>query len=275
MRLIALVIVFMSMTGYLSSCASGKKSLREHQGSYLESAKLNFEAGEEALKNDDFEKAITYFQFVRSKYPFSQYAALSDLKIADAKFAQEKWLDAASAYEVFIRLHPRHEQVSFASYRVGVSYFHSVPSDFFLFPPSTSREQSFTKQALAALERFIVQYPNSENNVDAKNKRSLLFSYLAKHNQHIANYYVRRGRYNAAAERYLSVEELYPETKESSESLFLAAEIFRTKLKDPDRAIEAYSVIVEQKQDSPYAKKANESLQKLLDQQNEESSDQE
>lgn len=253
-----------SLLVFLPSCTGGKKSLREYKGSYLESVRLNFEAGEEALKKGEYDKAIGYFQFVRSKYPFSKYAALSDLKIADTKFVQKKWLDAASAYEVFIRLHPRHEEVGYASYRVGASYFHAVPSDFFLLPPSTSRDQSFTKEALAAIDRFIVQNPNSDLVPDAKAKQVLLFSYLAKHNQQIADYYERRGRYQAAVDRLLTVEELYPETKESIESLYVAAEILRNDLKDTETAIELYSRIVNDKKDSPYIEKARVLLERLL-----------
>lgn len=247
-------------------CAGGKQSLKHHKGSYLESVRLNFQAGEEALKDEEYDKAITYFQFVRSKYPFSKYAALSDLKIADAKFAQKKWLDSASAYEVFIRLHPRHEEGAYAAYRVGVSYFHALPSDFFLLPPSTSRDQSFTKEALAAIERFIIQYPNSEYVADAKEKQALLFSYLAKHNQHIADYYQRRKRYQAAIDRHLLVESLYPETKESAESLFKAAELVKEHMKDIDLAIELYKRIVEEKPDSPYKEKAQVELERLQSQ---------
>ena len=253
-----------AMFALLPACTSGKNSLREYKGSYLESVRLNFEAGEESLKNSDYEKAIGYFQFVRSKYPFSQYAALSDLKIADTKFVQKKWLDAASAYEVFIRLHPRHEQVSYASYRVGSSYFHAVPTDFFLLPKATSRDQSFTKEALAAIDRFLVQFPDSDYVADAKAKQILLFSYLAQHNQHVAAYYERRGRYQAAVNRHLSVEENYPETKESIESLFRAAEITRIDLQDQDAAIELYSRIVTTKTDSPYIEKAQKELNNLL-----------
>lgn len=246
------------------SCTSGKKSLREHKGTYLESVKLNFEAGEDALKAGEYDKAISYFQFVRSKYPFSKYAALSDLKIADAKFAQKKWLDAASAYEVFVRLHPRHEDVGFASYRVGASYFHAVPSDFFLLPPSTSRDQSFTKEALAAIERFILQFPTSAHIDDAKTKQRLLFSYLAQHNMHVAAYYVKRGRYEAAIARWLSIDELYPETTESAEALFLSAEALRKELNDHEQAMEIYARIVADKQNSPYVSRAQVHLNRLL-----------
>jgi outer membrane protein assembly factor BamD len=249
---------------FLVSCASSKNSLREHKGSYLESVKLNFEAGEAALKASDYDKAISYFQFVRSKYPFSQYAALSDLKIADAKFAQKRWLDAASAYEVFIRLHPRHEEVAYASYRVGASYFYAIPDDFFLLPKSTDRDQSFTKEALSAIERFILQFPDSEHIKDAKEKRQQLFSKLALHNMQVAGYYLKRGRFQAAVNRYVSVESMYPESAESAEALFIAADILRTKLHDTEQAIELYAHIVNEKKDSPYVEQASIHLGKLL-----------
>ncbi len=248
----------------LPACTSGKKSLREYKGSYLESVKLNFEAGEEALKDGEYEKAVGYFQFVRSKYPFSKYAALSDLKIADTKFVQKKWIDAASAYEVFIRLHPRHEEVAYASYRVGISYFHAVPSDFFLLPRATSRDQSFTKEAVAAIDRFILQFPASDYVADARAKQLLLFSYLAQHNLHIASYYIKRGRYQAAVERYLLIESTYPETNEATEALFLAAELRHKELDDREGAIELYMRIVDTKKDSEFIEKAQKQLDRLL-----------
>jgi outer membrane protein assembly factor BamD len=247
----------------LPACVSTKTSLREHEGSYLESVKLNFEAGEDLLKKQEYDKAIAYFQFVRSKYPFSQYVALSDLKIADVKYAQKKWLDAASAYEIFIRLHPRHEEVAYASFRLSSSYFYAIPSDFFLWPSSSSRDQSFTKEALSAVERFMYAFPDSPHINEAALMRAELFSKLAQANLHIAAYYQRRNRHEAAIARYLSVNELYPEAKEAAESLFKAAHIMHYDLKDYERAAQIYSQIIEQKADSPWAQKAQKELEKL------------
>ena len=95
---------------------------------------------------------------------------------------------------------------------------------------------------------------------DALAKRSELFSKLAQHNQQIAAYYQRRNQYEAAVARYLSVNELYPEAKESAESLYKAAYILQYDLKNPDAAIEIYTKIVEQKPDSPFAKTAQAQL---------------
>ncbi|OPZ20821.1 MAG: Outer membrane protein assembly factor BamD precursor [bacterium ADurb.BinA186] len=271
LRLIALGLLFC----LIPSCAS-TNTLRGHKGSYLESVKLNFDAGEEALKNAEYEKAIGYFQFVRSKYPFSKYASLSDLKIADAKYAQEKWLDAASAYEIFVRLHPRHEEVAYATYRIGISYFYAVPTDFFLLPSSTSRDQSFTKEALAALDRFLLSFPNSEHVKDALEKQKLLFSYLAQHNMHIADYYERRDKYEAAVGRFLSINENYPTTEISAEALWRAANVLENKIKDSKRAWEIYGQIIEQKPQSNFSEKAKERhkiLEPQLPEEQEETND--
>jgi len=247
----------------LSACATNKTSLREHQGSYLESVKLNFEAGEGLLKKKEYDKAIAYFQFVRSKYPFSQYVALSDLRIADVKYAQKKWIDAASAYEIFIRLHPRHEEVAYASFRLGASYFYAIPSDFFLWPSSSSRDQSFTKEALSAVERFLFAFPESEHVSEAMTMRAQLFSKLAQANLHVAAYYKRRNRHEAVLARYLSVNELYPEAKESAESLFKAALVAEYDLKELEQAAQIYNQIIEQKADSSFAELARKALEKM------------
>jgi outer membrane protein assembly factor BamD len=244
-------------------CSANKTRLRDHKGTYLENVKLNYDAGLAALKNGDYDKAISYFQFVKSKYAFSQYAALSDLKIADVKYVQEKWLEAASAYEIFIRLHPRHEDVPYAAYRMGASYFYAIPKDFFILPGSHTRDQTYTKEALQALERFILQYPESEYLEDAKKKRDELFSKLAKNNQHVAEYYISRGKYEAAVQRYLRIHELYPNIKEAHEALYSAALILYKNIKDNKRSAQVLQMLLLQSADKSLEEKAQKLLKEL------------
>lgn len=251
----------------LSACA-GKQNLRDFKGSYLESVKLNFDAGLLALSKKDYEKAIAYFQFVKSKYPFSIYAALSDLKIADAKFLQEKWQDAASLYEVFIRLHPRHEESHYAYFRVALSYFYAIPSDFFLLPSKETRDQSFTIDALLAFNRFIEEFPNSPYINESLEKRQILYTSLAQQNLAIANYYRKRKRFKQAYERFLRGYEIYPKTKEAQDALLNAAQIASDNLNDIEKAIELYAIFIDQYRDSPHLKKAKEAISKLLKQKN-------
>jgi outer membrane protein assembly factor BamD len=259
-------LVYIFILCLLSACTSNKLNLRDHKGTYSESVKVNFEAGEAYLKKDDFDKAIAYFQFVRSKYPFSQYASLSDLRIADTKYAQKKWLDAAAGYEIFIRLHPRHDQVCYASFKLSSSYFHAIPSDSFLWPHSSTRDQSFTKEALSAVEQHIFQFSDSAHMAEAQKMRGEILSKLAKAAQQVGAYYHRRKRYEAAVARYLSVHELYPEAKESAESLFKAAQILEYDLKNKERALEIYDRLINLQHDNSYAQEAQKRVLKLVEQ---------
>lgn len=252
------------MLSLLAMCSCAHKSLKDHKGSYLESAKLNFAAGEKALKEEDFEKAISYFQFVRSKYPFSQYAALSDLNMAHTRFAQKKWLEAASAYQIFIRLHPRHIETSLASYRMALSYFYAIPDDFFLLPSSDARDQSYTKEALEMFNNFIASYPTSEYIKEAYLKRQELLAKLARHNMMIASYYLKRHRYEAALKRLLAIRDLYGDTNECVEALLLAARILVENIKDKEQAKEIYLHIVNEYKASPLLKEAETRLAELM-----------
>ena len=51
-----------------------------------------------------YKKAIESFEKLRDWYPFSKYAILAELKIADAYFNLESYADAIFAYEEFEQL---------------------------------------------------------------------------------------------------------------------------------------------------------------------------
>src|SRR4051795_6027082 len=78
---------------------------------YSLTAKQNYEKGLSELKDENYPEAQKYFQFVKQKYPFSKYAVLAELAIADAHFARGNYNDAIDAYKAFARLHPTHEKV--------------------------------------------------------------------------------------------------------------------------------------------------------------------
>lgn len=222
--------------------------LRNKNASYTESAELNFNAGLEELKKGEHEKAISYFLFVKNKYPFTKFAALSDLKIAEARFDQEKWLDAASAYQVFIVLHPQNEEVEHAYFRMGLSYFNALPKEFFLFPKTVTKDQTTTQKALDAFEQFLVAYPTSAQKAETDAKIAILKSYLAKHELYVASYYERRGRYQQAFKRLEVLLTLYPNAPETCEGLIKAGDIALKKLKNTELAQQQYHEVIALKQ---------------------------
>lgn len=204
----------------LAGCSTTKTA--QKADTYLDNVKQTYEAGEKALKDQVFEDAIKAFEEVRTQYPYSKYAALSDLKLADTYFAQEKWLEAADAYDFYVRFHPRHDQNAYAWFQIAKSYYLAIPKDFFLFPKSYVKDQTATQEALEAVDRYLTEYPMDQFAEEATKMRINLRTQLAQRDLHVAQYYEKRGKTKGAQARFEHVAKLYGDTS--------AGEIAKTKI---------------------------------------------
>ncbi len=250
-----LVSLLLIASIFWSGCSTLNANLNG-EVSYLDTVKQNFEAGEKALADKSYEEAIAYFEHVRSKYPYSIYAALSDLRLADAYFDQAKWLEAADAYDFYLRFHPRHEKSGYAWFQIGKSYFNAQPENLFIFPPSYLKDQTATKEALEAIDRYLVEYPTHEKVDEAKKMRIELRLNLSLRDMKIAEYYAKRKRWPAAMSRYERVAALYPDTGCAPESLFEAAKIAEHELKRPQIALSLLEKLLAQYADSKFVSEA-------------------
>lgn len=74
---------------------------------YQLTAKQNYEKGLTELKDENHLEAIKYFSFVKTRFPYSRYATLAELRIADTHLARGRYIEAVDAYRQFIKFHPR------------------------------------------------------------------------------------------------------------------------------------------------------------------------
>ena len=127
------------------------------------SAQKNYEKGEKQLEGKDWIAAAKYFSFIKSRFPYPKYAVLAELRLADAEFGAEQFLEAIDSYRLFIKFHPTHEMVAngYTSFRIGEAYYKQLPGDFWLFPPSFEKDQSSTEDAGSELKSFLDKYPDS------------------------------------------------------------------------------------------------------------------
>src|SRR5688500_17340735 len=105
---------------------------------YSVSAQRNYEKGLVELEQKDWVAASKYFSFIKSRFPYSKYAVLAELRLADAEFGAEQYLESIDSYRLFIKFHPTHEMVvnGYASFRIGEAFFRQLPGDFWMVPPS-------------------------------------------------------------------------------------------------------------------------------------------
>ena len=79
--------------------------------------------GMERFKSGNYKEAIESFQKLKDWYPFSKFAILAELKIADAHYKIEAYEEAIFAYEEFENLHPRNEAIPYVLYQIGRCHF--------------------------------------------------------------------------------------------------------------------------------------------------------
>src|SRR5688572_6587544 len=72
---------------------------------YSVSTQQNYERGLKALKNEEWSAAAKYFSFIKARFPYSKYAVLAELRLADAEYGAEHYLQAIDAYKQFIKFH--------------------------------------------------------------------------------------------------------------------------------------------------------------------------
>ena len=174
-------------------------------------ANILAETGMEAYRDGRYRKAIENFEQLRDWYPFSKYAILAELKIADAYFKLEEFEEAAVAYEEFENLHPRNEAIPYVIYQIGRCHFDRIDT--------VDRDQGQTRKALEAFQRLISRYPNDAYALKAREHERDCYKSLAGHDLYVGKFYFKGRHYKAALGRFMRVINDYPDVGVQYEAL--------------------------------------------------------
>ncbi len=154
-------------------------------------------------ESESYRKAIQSLQDLKDWYPFSKYAIVAELKIADAYYHLEEYADAVFAYEEFENLHPRNEKTPYAVYQIGQCHFNQVDT--------IDRDQTPARKALDTFNRLIKYYPDSSYVPQAKEDKHECIKSLAGNELYVALYYYKTEHYKAALYRFKAVISDYPD----------------------------------------------------------------
>lgn len=229
---------------------------------YTKSAKLMFEEAMEEFDDEDCIEAEEVFQEVRRQFPYSKYAPLSEVRLADCAFIQGKHAEAAVSYQHFLKAHPTHEEAHYAAYKKGMSYYEMIPSDWIITPPPHERDQSATRDARAALGYFLKTYPSSEWTEKARETLQEVVDALVKHEMYVARFYLARDERKAASVRLEGIWIHFPDSTLVPDAMFLQAETFMTMGSDGE-AKRVFGEIIERYPEHNQAARAKDYLEYL------------
>lgn len=221
-----------------------------------------YEAGMEDLKKELWLEAATEFATVKVKWPYSKFAALSELRLADVKYHSEKYLEAIDAYRLFIQYHPTHEEVPHATFMEAMSHFKEIPDDFFFLPPAFEKDQVEVEKAVRAFKEYTERFPEGEKIKEAKEKLADCYLRLAQHELYVARFYKREQKYRGAANRYESLRTYISGTSLEPAILLELGDTYM-KLGDKEKVRSVFARLLEAHPSSPEAKEARATYESL------------
>jgi outer membrane protein assembly factor BamD len=203
-----------------------------------------YKRGEVELEaNAKPDEAIRYFQEVERLYPYTQFAKRALIMQAFSFHKAKQYEEARAAAQRFLDFYPGDEDAAYAQYLMALSYYDQIDE--------VGRDQGLTFQALQALREVIEKYPDSEYADSAILKFDLAFDHLAAKEMEIGRYYLKRGNYSAAINRFRVVVQDFQTTTHTAEALHRLVESYLA-LGLTDEAQTAGAILGYNYQSSPF-----------------------
>jgi outer membrane protein assembly factor BamD len=219
------IVFCISLLAFLAGCATSMDGSK--------SAATYFNLGEEHFRNKDYKESIEEWKKVKEYGSASpQLAAIADLKIADAQFETENFIEAAAAYESFRKFHPDNDKAPYAMFRHALCSYKQIGG--------IDRDQTPLTNSVTLFESFLREYPGSEYAAEAREKLADCLTKQAQYEIYIGRFYYRFGKYPAAIKRLEECVARYPDSPVTDEAfLYLEKAYFQNGEKE--RGKEAFN----------------------------------
>lgn len=225
MRTSLLALLILVATLGLGGCGLMKNAADETAN--WPADKLYGEAKDE-MASKNWSNAIKYFEKLEARFPYGRYAQQAQLEMAYAYWKDGERASAISAADRFIKLYPNHPNVDYAYYLKGLVNFNDN-DDLFSFlaqPDMTERDPKATRDAFLAFKEVATRFPDSKYASDSAARMRYLVNSLAWHEVHVAEYYMRRGAFVAAANRAQYAVKEYPRAPATEEAIFIMVKAY-------------------------------------------------
>jgi outer membrane protein assembly factor BamD len=203
-----------------------------------------YDRAKESLDAGAWDRSIAMYKALQTRYPFGRYTEQSMLDIAYAYYRRGAVENALSTLDRFIRTYPAHPSVDYAFYLKGlVNYEQNQGFLERLIPERVrDRDQSAAQDSFQDFNELLRRFPDSRYVPDARQRMVFLRNNLADYEVVVAEYYLRRKAFIAAANRARYAIEVYPNTPAVPEALKVL-HIAYTELALPQLAQDSFDVL--------------------------------
>jgi outer membrane protein assembly factor BamD len=207
------ILAFVLVLAGLAAC--GSKDKEEYVERPVETL---YNEGVDALATERYATAARAFDEVERQHPYSTWATKAQLMAAYAHYQNNKYDDAIVAVDRFIQLNPSNRDVGYAYYLKAISYYEQITD--------VQRDARMTELAMGALEEVVRRFPDTPFARDARLKIDLTNDHLAGKEMEVGRFYMRRGQYVGAINRFKMVIDRFQTTSHVPEALHRLVEAY-------------------------------------------------
>jgi outer membrane protein assembly factor BamD len=258
MKKISLIIILVAL---LAGCAHKEVNpWKDYEGKT--SAEI-FYQGEQNLAKKKYSKATVDFAALDALYPFGPYSQQGQMNIIYALYMNGDTAEGLAAADRYIRLYPQDPHIDYVYYMKGLMSFDTGFNwyqSWFNMDPSP-HDLADKREAFTAFNQVVRIYPHSIYAQDSALHMSFIRNLMARKEMNIADFYMERKAYVAAANRASGVVQHYS----GSGSVPHALEVMALAYQGaglPDFAVKSYLILQASYPDSPEFKRLQKNFKK-------------
>lgn len=231
--------IILATFGLFAACANN-----DEQETVINDVTEAYETAKSSVSRGNYQRGIQIYEAIQARYPFSDLSRQLQLDLMYAYYKAGMKEQAVETADTFMRENPIHERVDYALYIKGLTYFEDEAG--FLEKrfnrDVTQRPPKEVDQAYSSFRRLVERYPASVYAPDAEQRLVFLKNRLSEYENHVADYYLRRGAYIASLNRAKSALEDYNGAEGNADSLRIMEQAYE-KLGMHDLAADARRVL--------------------------------
>lgn len=155
--------------------------------------------GNHYMQQKNYRSAADQFERIIKDYPTSEYAAVSQFKLAESLYMRKSYSKSALEFELFLEFNPGHKLAPQAQYYLAMSKFNEIINP--------ERDITVAIESKKNLEQFLLKYKDHPDYAQVEVHLAKVIDHLQIHEIEVAKSYIRMRYYQSAIDRLKPVLE--------------------------------------------------------------------
>ena len=233
MKLIKHALIILLYCSYLTACSTVSGLFGDDEDEEVVSddvpARMLYQKANGEMLSNRYADAIESYSLLESRYPFGIYAQQAQLELIYLYYRQSDMDSAIMSAERFIKNNPQHPSIAYAYYMRALANFDKSKTllNFILPRNPSEKDPAPLMESFETFGSLIQMFPDTEYANDAKQRMIYLRNELAEYELTVADFYMRRGAYLAAANRAQYVMERYQGAPAMPQAVYMLEVAYR------------------------------------------------